>query len=146
LGQQILQLGSKQIDEQRHHQAPGQDAAGEVQRRELGPNDVAHTDVRGAHGGRRNIRDATGGERIGPRGRTQRNLAQAQLPHAQHELFVGREETARAGEEHARAERHAGEEVLRRFRAASASFVNLGRRHRFRERERLVFDHDAPDQ
>ena len=56
----VDQRRSDEVDEQRHEQPPRQQAAGEVQRAELGPDDVADAQVRGRDGRGREAGDAAG--------------------------------------------------------------------------------------
>ena len=59
-------------------------------------------------------------------------------------VFIRREHIESAGKENRRRERHVVEEILRRFRAHTAGFVNLRRRNRFRERQIGILHHHTP--
>ena len=62
--QEMLQLRTQEINQQRNQQAPGEDAAGKIQRRQLRSDNIAHADVGRADRGAGKQRDAAGGHRL----------------------------------------------------------------------------------
>ncbi len=87
-----LSCGPEEVHEQRHQQTPGHHAAREVQRRQPRADDVAHAQIRGADGGRRDRGDAADTDRIGVRGAAQAHHAAAHLADVQEELLAGGEQ------------------------------------------------------
>src|ERR1022692_2702358 len=133
------QLRPQEEGQQRHQQSPGEDAAGEVQRAQPGPDNVAHAQVGGA--------DGRGGERRhGARLHDRRTRRANELDHTlsdfadmQHKVAAGGENVDRAQEEEHRAHSHIGEEDLGGPRALLAGLINLGRGYRLRERKIGIF-------
>ena len=132
--------GRQEIGDDGHQQAPGDDAAGEVQGAEFGPDDVAHAHVGGA--------DAGGAE--------QHAAADLGLPAVDevdgrgleaHEPFPGggEELDLHQGLDHS-ADAHGAEEELGAAAPTGAGLVDLGGGHALGVREFRILHHDAAEQ
>ena len=90
-GQGLASCGPEEVDEQRHEQAPGQDAAGEVQRAEARADDVADAEVGGADGGSGERADAAGRDEARRLGELDEASLPMSLPTLMKKSFGGEE-------------------------------------------------------
>ena len=126
----------EEVDERRDEQAPRQQAAGEVQRAELGADDVAHAEVGRGDVRRREMRHPAGGH-LG------HGLADAQLDEAllhradlDRHLVRGPEDPEAVQQLDHRAHEHGAEQLQRGFRSLLAGLVDFRRGHRLGEGQR----------
>ena len=143
LGQGVGHLGpeggAEEVEQQRHEQAPGQQAAAEVQGRQLRADDVADADVSRRHAGGRDERAAAG---LGAAGGVD---AQQLVLEGDERLAFGGEQLELLEELDGGADAHGGEQELGPAAlGAAAGLVDLGGGHRFGERQLLVLHHDPP--
>ena len=146
-----IDLGSEQEHQQRHEQAPGQQAAGEVQRAQFGADDVADPEI-----GRANVRclerrDASGGQlgHAAPCPSILIHMRSTLLPsiaYLDDEIPRRGKELRRTGQVDPGAQDHGLDEIHRSAESLLAGLVDLGCRSRFRERKVRVLDHDATQQ
>ncbi len=136
----------QEVGQQRHQQAPGQHATGEVQRGQARPDDVADAQVGRTDRGRRGEGDATYAHvlRIAFGGQLDQTLAH--FADAQQHGVAGREDVECAEQVDGGAGAHVPEQDLGGARTLLAGDVDLGGGHRFRERQIGVFHHHAPEQ
>ena len=140
------ELGAEEVHEQGREEPPGEDAAGEVERREARADDVADAQVGGV--------DAGAGDGHGPadvelrrRGiGAEAHEARAHLPDLQDELLAGCEELDNAEGVKEGSEAHGLEEVLGARAPLLAGLVDLGRGPGFGEGEVGVGDHDPAEE
>ena len=142
-----LQLRTQEERQQRHQQSPGEDAAGEVQRAQPRPDDVANAQIRRADGRSGERRHGAGLHR----GRARRSRVSLTMlfpssPTCTRKSLLAANSVERAQEEHHRPDAHVGEENLGGSGPLLAGLVNLRRRHRFGERQIRIFHHHAPQQ
>ena len=78
--QVITQLRAEKVDEQRDEKAPGDDAAGEIQRSEFGTDDVSDAEKCRAHGGRGDRRNAARGQHLRGSRAAERSLLRSNWP------------------------------------------------------------------
>ena len=138
------QLGTENEDQERHEETPGQEAPREVQRGELGTDDVADPQVRRARGRELEGAHATGRDRarFGPQAETDEALLH--LANGDLEGVGGPEDTAVAEQLDESAHAHRAEELLGRLGAPLAGLVDLSSGDRLREGQRAVLDHHPP--
>jgi hypothetical protein len=87
---EMLQLRTEEIHEQRDQQSPGEHAAGEVERGELESDDVADAKIGRAHGRRGDGRNGAGLEKIGAADGPHAHDALTEFSDADDEIFVDR--------------------------------------------------------
>jgi hypothetical protein len=141
VGRQVIpQLRAKEVDEQRNQEAPGDHAAGKVQRCEFGPDNVSYAEKRGTYGRGGDGRYATGGQHLRGSSAAQREPAAIQLADIEEEILVRRKEIECAQQKSSGAEGHVIEEILGGLGARLAGLVDLRGSDRFGERQIGVLD------
>ncbi len=140
------ELRTEEVHEQGREEPPGEDAAGEVERRQSRADDVADAEVGGVDAGAGDGHGAADvelrGGRIGPNA----DEARAHRPDLQDELLAGREELDDAEGVEQGPETHGLEEELGARAALLAGLVDLGRRDGLGEGEVGVGDHDPAEE
>ena len=144
-GQIGLDARSEEVNEQWNQQAPGDHAAGEIQRGKARPDDVADAEIGGADGGRVEGGHAAGGDHGCGGGAADAQAAGHGRNPDQDGAHVP-EDVDLAQEVHHRAEAHVGEEDLGGLGALLSGLVNFRGGDGFGEGELGVLDHDAAQQ
>src|SRR3954451_941659 len=89
--QKSVQLRTQKIDEQRHEESPGQNAARKLDSSQSGPDDIAHSQISRTDTGRGETTDATGGQKVVGTSAAKPDAARAELTYAYREIGVCRE-------------------------------------------------------
>ncbi len=141
-----LQLRPEEVGEQRNQQAPGDHAAGEVQRGQARADDVADPEIRRTD--RRRGHHACGAhiQLLVVAACGQPDHAAPEVTDPYQEGVAGRKDIERPEEVDQRTAAHVVEQQFRRLRSLLAREVNLRGGHRFRKRQLRIFHHDAPEQ
>ena len=139
----MLEVGAHEIDEQRDNYTPGDDAAGEIERSELRPDDVANADEGGLDGG---IGEGGRSSYVDGTGTAELYLADTQGTEQDGEGFFGGEQLHDAEPVDDGSQAHIPEQEARGVGARLAGLVDLGSGHAFGEGQFGVFDHHAADE
>src|SRR5262249_52893533 len=142
----VAQLWPEEEDQQRDQQTPRHHAAGVVERRQFGTNDVSDAKERGADR-RPGTRGNAAGAKDSCRSRwAKTQCASAERSHVEEEVMIRREDAELSAQEYNGTDADVVEEVLRRFGAGLTRFVDFGRGYRFGIRQLRIFHHHTANQ
>ena len=140
------ELRSEKKNEQRHHESPGDHAAGELDRGQSNADDVADAEIGGADAGRGKNRSSTGGHNVGAARSAEPNLAVAEASDADVQVGIGGEQAESSEDVNQSANADVPEKIFCGLGAALPGLVNFRGGQRFGEGQLGVFHHAAANQ